>query len=162
MRIHLLLALSLCTILVGCADETVPVAMDPNAPPTGPLTALAECEEPPDAEPFDPVEGAELHPEAVVDSVTPQGPLTSMTAYVPVTPVNIRLWYENRDDLEIIIIEDEVFEAELLVSNGEHRTYVKASAICQTGSTMVATVAEELAAAELPVPAGAVDALPTD
>ena len=138
------------------------MGLDPNAPPTGPLTALAECDDPLDQEPHDPVAGAELHPEAVVDSVTPQGPLTTLTAYVPVTPVNIRLWYEQRDDLEIIIIEDEVFEAELLVSNGEYRTYVKASAICQTGSTMVATVAEELSAAELPVPAGALQATPTD
>ena len=151
---HLALLAALALALVACGGGAAP-SFDPNSPPTGPLVALSECDGPPDEPVEADVEGIELPPDATITSVTPQGPLINLTAYIPVTPVNVRLFYENRDDLEILIIEDEIFEAELLVSNGTHRTYVKASAICQTGSTAVIVVAAELDADGLPVPAGA-------
>lgn len=153
----LLLALGL--LVAACGGDAT-TGFDPNQPATGPLTALAECDGPPEAEAFPPVEGATLHPDTTITSVTDQGPLVNVTGYIPITPVNVRLWYEAQDDLELIIIEDEIFEAELLVSDGTHRTYVKASAICQTGSTMLGVVAEELDADSLPVPAGALSTTP--
>ncbi len=147
------LATVLVALLAGCEGASQP-AFDPNQPATGPLTALSECGELPEPIEADPVVGAALPEGAVVTSVTVQGPLTTIIAEVPTTPVNIRIEYEERGDLELLTAEDEVFEAELLVSDGSHRTYVKASAICQTGTTLLAIVAAEDDAAPLPTPAG--------
>lgn len=150
------MALALAAALVtACGDDAS--SFDPDQPPTGPLVALPECEEPP-AGTDDPMpEGAALPDGLAVSQVVPQGPITTLTGYVPTTPVNVRLGYEAREDLELIIIEDEVFESEMLVSTGTRRTYVKATAICATGSTVTAMVADELDAEGLPVPAGALD-----
>lgn len=53
------------------------------------------------------------------------------------------------------MIEDEVHESEVLVANGTHRTYVKANAVCQTGSNLTATVGREEDATAVPIPTGA-------
>ncbi len=149
------LALVVLALLVtACGGGAAPTVYDPNLPPTGPLTALSECGPLPEPVQEEPVEGAQLPADAIMTSVTEQGPLTTITAEVRTTPVNVRLAYEARDDIELIIVEDEVFEAELLVTDGQHRTYIKASAICQTGTTVLAIVAAEDADAPLPVPAG--------
>lgn len=156
----LLVVLVLAGLTSGC-EGSQQTGVDPNAPATGPLMALSECEDMPEPADVADVVGAQLPEGAVVTSSVVQGPLTNVTAQVPTTPVNIRLAFEQRDDLQILVIEDEVFEAELLVSDGTHRTYLKASAICQTGSTLLAVVAPENSAGDaLPVPAGAATAQP--
>lgn len=150
-------------VLTGCAEPTPAGVVDPNQPATGPLVALPPCTDPPQpVEELPPVEGAVLPPGTVVLDVTEQPPLTHLSGYVDMTPVNVRLWFEDNDDLEIIIIEDEVHESEMLVSDGSHRTYVKAAAICRTGSTVLGIVAEETAAEGLPVPTGAATPPPAD
>lgn len=141
----------------ACAGSQGAATFDPDQPPTGPLVALPDCEDPPIGTDDPTPEGAALPDELAVSQVVPQGPITTLTGYVPTTPVNVRLGYEAREDLELIIIEDEVFESEMLVSTGTRRTYVKATAICATGSTVTAMVADELDAEGLPVPAGALD-----
>lgn len=142
-------------LLIGCGDADSQTGFDPNEPPTGPLTALSECGALPAPAEVPVPDGAQLPDGAVVTSSLEQGPLVNVTAEVHTTPVNIRLAYEARDDLELIVVEDEVFEAELLVSDGTHRTYIKASATCQTGSTVLAVVAPENDDAPLPVPSAA-------
>lgn len=69
--------------------------------------------------------------------------------------------YAERDDLEIFFIEDEIYESEAMVGNGTHRTYVKATAVCDRGSRLLLVVAPELDAAGLPVPAQATPAPPS-
>ncbi|CAN5168280.1 hypothetical protein BH23ACT9_BH23ACT9_26500 [soil metagenome] len=145
-------ALVLAVALQACAPAA---PIDPNAPATGPLTALAVCDPPPAAAPETAgVDTALLPEDVVITGVTPVGPLVNMTAAVPRTPVTIRLEYEARDDIDVLVAEDEVFESELLVTDGRTRLYLKASAICQTGSVVVAVMAPEDSGASLPAPAG--------
>ena len=55
-------------------------------------------------------------------------------------------------DITVLLSENEVYEAELLVTNGKHRTFLKATATCAKGSQVLAVVAPEIAAKGLPVP----------
>lgn len=124
--------------------------------PTGPLSALPPCSEVTVPSPSPgAVEGLILPDGAYLTSITEQGPLTQVTGYIERTPVQVELELRDRDDLEILQLENEIFEAEGLLSNGTHRTYVKAQAMCATGSQIVAVVAAEVDAAGVPVPTGA-------
>lgn len=121
---------------------------------TGPLEALPPCGPAPAPADVEPPEGLVLPADAVVTGVTTRGPLSQVTGYVAMTPVQVRMYYEGRSDLEQLQIEDEVFEAEILVSDGSRRTFVKARAVCSQGSDVVAVVAAETDAAAVPAPAG--------
>jgi hypothetical protein len=143
-------------VLGGCGEPQVTGAVDPGRAATGPLTALGECGPlPTAAEGVEVPDGVQLPEGAVVTDVLEQGPLTSVTAEVRRTPVEVRVEFEARDDLELIVVEDEVWESELLVSDGAHRTYVKTAALCATGSAVSAVVGAESAAGALPRPTGA-------
>jgi len=141
---------AMCVALTGCGDP---------APGTAPLEALPACTEPPAAV-AEPPEGFIAPEQAVILQVTPQRPIVQVTAYLPMTPVRARLAYEELDDIKVLISEDEVFEAELLVSNGGYRTYVRATATCREGSHLLAVVAPESAASALPTPAGTPSPVP--
>jgi hypothetical protein len=124
-----------------------------NAPQSPPLAALPECSEAPPAVAEAP-EGF-IGPEgAVIQQITPQDPVTQVVAYVAKTPGQIRLEYDQRSDIDVLSSEDEVFEAEILVSDGNFRTYVRATAACKRGSHLLAIVAPEAAAGAVPTPAG--------
>lgn len=103
--------------------------------------------------------GLELPPGSVLQLVEPGEPLVTVHGFVELTPVLVRRYYEQRGGLTVYDVEDEGFESELLVGNGEARTYVKALATCQTGSTLLAVVGPE-GAGGLPVPAGSPSAPP--
>jgi hypothetical protein len=123
-------------LLAGGCGGAAETGFDPNQPAVGPLTALGDCG--PLPEPAADVAvpaGAVLPDGAVVTSATPQDPLVTLTAEVHATPVEIRVAFEARDDVELIVVEDEVWESEILLSDGTHRTYLRSSAICATGST---------------------------
>ncbi len=77
---------------------------------------------------------------SVITSVERQHPLTTVRGYVPITPVQVRQSYQERDNLEFSELEDEIFEAETLYTLGVHNTYVKAQATCATGSLLIAVV----------------------
>lgn len=66
------------------------------------------------------------------------------------TPVEVREYYAQLDDLQIILIEDEVYEAEVLLSDGEHRSYIEALAQCARGSRFLVVVAPEGEGVTLP------------
>ena len=99
-------------------------------------------------------EGAILPRSAVVTRVRQRGPTTRVSGYIPLRPVAVRRHYEARADLEVMQIEDEIIEAEALLTDGEFRTYIKATAVCDSGSSFEAIVAPELAASSVPTPAG--------
>lgn len=117
----------------------------------GSLAGLPACDDPPDGEDPSTVEGLLLPAGSVLTSVDDSGRLVTVQGYVEATPVSVRASYEQRDDIEVFEIEDEVFEAEVLYGQGEFRTYVKALATCAEGSTLTAVVG----------PAGADEDLPT-
>jgi hypothetical protein len=145
-------ALVLALLQASCgADE--PFDIDS----TEPLAALPACESPPPPSDDPPVKGLVVPEDTVVTGVTPQGPLTSVQGYIPLTPVQIRFHYTDLPGVELIVLEDEVYEAEVLLSSGAHRMYLKATARCDQGSTLQAIVAPEVDAQGLPIPDGVPD-----
>lgn len=135
---------------IGCSDPQPEVTRQGD--PVGPLEALPDCDAPPAPDGEAP-EGLLLPDDAVIQNVTPQGPVVNVTAYVPMTPVQFQQVYEDLD-VDILISENEIYEAELLVSNGTHRNFLKAAALCKEGSSVLAVVAPEVDAEGLPVPQG--------
>lgn len=105
----------------------------------GPLVALPECQPAPPAIEAD-VPGLLLPKGAVVTEVEQQGPLVFVQGYVDQTPIQVRMFYQRADGLELFEIEDEIYEAEALFAGPEFRSYVKAQAQCQQGSLLVVYV----------------------
>lgn len=106
----------------------------------GPLTQLPECQPPPQPVQAEPVPGLVLPDGAIITSVERAHPLTTVRGYIADTPVNVRKYYQQRDDLDFSELEDEIYEAETLYTFGVHNTYVKAQATCATGSQLIAVV----------------------
>ena len=146
--------------LAACAGEPVATGTpQPTIDPLGPLAALPDCPSPP-AGRDERVAGLALPDGSVLTAVQPQDPLTTVQALVPLTPAQFEAYYADRADLEVLITENEVYEAELLVSDGSHRNFLKATATCSTGSQVLAVVAPEVDAEGLPIPQGAATATP--
>lgn len=119
-----------------------------------PLTMLGPCTVAPNTIDEPPAEGALLPDGAVLTSQTQDGPLTQLKGYIPMTPVQIRVFYQRQDVFEVVQIEDEVRESEVLLADGNHRLFVKAQAICELGSVFLAVLAPEDSGGQVPVPAG--------
>lgn len=154
MLLRRLCALVLALAVAACGSGQ-PAATSTSGGPTGagPLAALPECTSPPARRPdIDKVRGLSLPDGSVITNVTQQDPLVTVLAFVPLTPAQFEAAYPNMDSIEVLITENEVFEAELLVSNGEYRNFFKATATCQNGSNVLAVVAPEVDAEGLPVP----------
>lgn len=100
------------------------------------------------------VEGLVLPEDAVITATSRSGPVTDVAAYVPHTPPAVRALYEAQDEAEILQIEDETFETEVLVADGDFRTYVIARVACREGSTITAFVAPAGAVSTIPTPSG--------
>lgn len=149
--------LGIGAVLPACATAPPVPAPAPSATaagPFGPLVALPACETPPAAS-AQAVEGLVLPDGSVVLKVQKQDPLTTVTAFTPFTPAQFEATYAKNDDLTVLLTENEVYEAELLVSNGTHRNFLKATATCSLGSQVLAVVAPEVDAEGLPLPQGA-------
>ena len=142
-----------CLVVVACAAcSQAPPAAAPRDP-SGPLEALAECSAPAPAV-TEGVEGLILPEGALVQQVTPSNPLTNIAAYVEMTPVEFEQHYRNREGIEVLIGENEIYEAEMLVSDGTYRNFLKATAVCARGVQIIGVVAPEVSAEGLPVPQG--------
>ena len=140
--------------LTACANQPAvqppPAAAVPTAGGSE-LTALADCPSPPPAS-VDTVEGMTAPPGTVVTKVVQQDPLTNVNGYVPMTPAQFEASFRTLEEVTILLSENEVYEAELLITNGTHRTFFKATATCRRGSTLLAVVAPEVDAEGLPLP----------
>ena len=150
----LLAVLAVVAALSGCADVAADVAHNED---TGDdvFARFPACE-PPEAEDAAPadVPGLLLPEDAILTASSRTGPITDVTAYVPLTPLDVRAFYEGRTDVEILQLEDEVFETEVLLADGQLRSYVIARAACREGSHITGFVAPASAVAALPTPAG--------
>ncbi len=120
----------------------------------GPLDGLPACDPPPaaTASAAD-VDGLLLPDDAVVTSVDEGDPLVTVQGYIPQTPIVVRQFLQEARGLELYEIEDEIFEAEALYGQGEHRVYVKAQAACAEGSTLLVVIGPA-GDTELPSPGG--------
>lgn len=140
----------------GClavACSAAPPAPAPTVAAFDP-SALPICEEQPSPPPPPEVPGLTLPDEATVFSTQELGPVTQAEGVVEMTPVDVRAYYEGREDLELLNVEDERVEAEILVSDGTYRMFVKAQILCATASNFTATVGTEANSQAVPVPAG--------
>ena len=147
------IAAGLLALAGGCSDPQAAPA-DATGPAGPDVSALPPCEEQPSPPALPEVPGLTLPDEAVVFFVQEVGTLTQVQGVVELQPVDVRAYYEGRDDLDVLAVEDEVFEAEILFSDGTWRTFVKAQVLCATGSNFTATVGSEEDAATVPTPAG--------
>ena len=139
----------------GTAAPTVSISpgdIDPAL--LEPLTMLGPCNVDPNPIDDAPAPGALLPEGAVLTSQTQEGPLTQIKGYIPMTPVQIRVFYQRQDAFEVVQVEDEVRESEVLLADGNHRLFVKAQAVCELGSVFLAVVAPEDSDAQVPAPAG--------
>lgn len=145
---RIVVVLLLMAVACGQSDTA---ADDGALDPTGPLEALPACEPPPTPAEDD-VTGLIVPDEVIVQQVTPGEPLVNVAAYVPMTPVQFELAYDELDGVTVLHSENEIFEAELLVSDGTHRNFLKASATCSEGAQLIVVIAPEVDAEGLPVP----------
>ena len=123
--------------------------------PTGSLTDLQPCGPPPQPEQVDPVEGLIVPDEAIITQVTPVDPTVSVLGYAPLTPSQMRRTYTDLADVRILNEEDETYDAEVLLTTGSHRIFVKIVAVCDQGSQFSAIVATEADAQGVPSVPGA-------
>lgn len=141
-------------LLGACGDAASPQGQPPATSAAADFSSLPVCAEQPSPPPLDEVPGLTLPGEATVFSVYDVGTLTQAEGVVDLTPVEVRAYYEGRDDLQLLNVEDERVEAEILVSDGTHRMFVKAQIACATASNFTATVGTEADAGAMPTPAG--------
>lgn len=140
-------------LLAACATGS-PQGQAPAPSAAADFSSLPVCAEQPSPPPLDDVAGLTLPDEATVFSVYDVGQLIQAEGMVDMTPVEVRTFYERRDDLEVLNVEDERVEAEILVTDGTHRMFVKAQIACATASNFTATVGTEDQAGAMPRPAG--------
>lgn len=133
-----------------------PASTGPSAAPTGDLdmSVYPPCAEQPPPPSLPDVEGLTLPSEATVFSVYEVGPLTQAEGIVALSPVQMRSYYEEHAALDVLSVEDERVEAEILVTDGTHRMFVKVQVVCSTGSNFTATIGSEADSAAVPAPAG--------
>lgn len=130
--------------LTACG--TGPPAPSASAPPPD-YSLLAVCEPfPPDVRTDqEPIAGLVLPDGAVVTSVTTTGPLTEVDGFIALTPLEVRDHYGALENVDLLLLEDEGFEAETLISDGAYRMYLRARVVCATGSKFDATVGPDAA-----------------
>ena len=154
-------------LLVGAACADPPPLLGGDASALDPqqaalLARLPECSDDHRPEPGaeEEVEGLVLPPDGYLTSVQPFGALTQAEAWVDLNPVEIRRFYQyHLGTLKPLDVEDEVLEAEVLMESHTHRFFVKAVAVCQTGSSLTAVIGAR-GADEVPVPTGSPTATP--
>ena len=149
----------LCAVALASCGEPPAAAPQGEVDPLAPLEALPACPAAP-APLREGVKGLIVPRRTIIQKVEAQKPLVNVTAFVPMTPAQFEATYKAMTGIEILISENEIYEAELLVSDGSYRNFIKATATCSTGSQLVVVVAPEVDAEGLPVPQGAATATP--
>lgn len=117
-----------------------------------PLAGLPDCPSDPPASADGNVEGLPLPEAAIATSSEETGGLRSVQGFSPRTPVEIMVAYLRLDGWEVVAAEDEVFESEVLLDDGELRVFVKSQAACARGSAFALFASRD--AGQVPVPAG--------
>ena len=147
------LLVAACASGPGAASATPAAARTVDPALTAPLEGLPPCGDPPAAT-TDPPAPLIVPAGGIVTRVDVTGPLTNVQGWLPYTPVEIRVHYEGLAGWEALQSEDEIWEAELLLTDGGTRIFLKAQAVCQRGSVFVAVLAADDLAGQLPTPAG--------
>ncbi len=133
---------------------TTPTAIEIAPELLGPLPMLGPCQPVTDPALGVDVPGLVLPEGAFLLEVTEQDPLVNVRGYVPLTPILFQLTYRERPELEMISVENEIQESETLYSDGQHRVFMKAAAVCELGSVFIASIATDVNADAVPTPSG--------
>lgn len=96
------------------------------------------------------VAGLVLPDGAWVTSVLEQESLVSVEGVVRMTPLDVRADYESRTDVELLRVEDEIFETEVLLRADGRRMYLRATALCADGTSLTAVIGPDSEDAGLP------------
>jgi hypothetical protein len=136
----------LLTVTLGCADAPPAPLADDAA------LDLPGCGTPPSPDPDPPPVGAVIPPGTRVTAFRQQDGLGQLNGYVTSTPRQVRAWIAEQPGLEVVAAQDDGYEAQLLVSDGSRRTFVKVRAVCTQGSRLVEIIAPADAAEALPTP----------
>ncbi|MER5454671.1 hypothetical protein ABT008_07805 [Micromonospora sp. NPDC002389] len=145
---HLAVTVVLLPVLAACGG-----AETPGGGPRDLLANLPSCDRVPldeDPEVEADVPGLVLPDGARVTAVVRQGVLTTVEATVRMSPLDVRAHYEQRADVDLLKIEDEIFETEVLTRAEQRRMYLRASALCADGSTLTVMVGPDSDDAGLP------------
>lgn len=166
---RLLLVLVAALVAAACgpgAGAPAPGATD-GAQPSGysslllePMNALPSCGPPPEDGNVGEVPGLVTPEGTVLQSRNDTDKLIQVVGYVPLTPVQVLVAYEDLP-AEVILREHEQFESELVYETDTHRAFVKSQVTCATGSNFVAVVAEVSDAGAVPKPTGGATPAPT-
>ncbi|TDC49727.1 hypothetical protein E1212_17340 [Jiangella ureilytica] len=138
--------------LAGCGSSGDDPA-GPGDPGDAMLANLPSCDRVPldeAPETDDTVDGLVLPDGARVTSVVEQGALVTVEGSIRMTPLDLRADYESRSDIELLRIEDEVFETEVLLQSQGRRMYLRATALCADGTALMAVVGPDSEDAGLP------------
>lgn len=133
------------TTRIPAADEIDPARL-------APLAGLPACPDAPDAPDDLDLVSAPLPLEAIATQSSTTGSLRSVQGWSPHTPVEIMVGYLRLEDWEVLAAEDEVFESEVLLTDGTLRVFVKSQAVCDRGSAFVLFASDDTAV--VPTPAG--------
>ncbi len=158
MRTRPIVALAATLLAAGttaCGGPSTTAPPAPAAAPSDLYAGFAPCDPLPDPVAHEPVEGLVAPEGMVVVSVRETGPVTAVTGFVDATPLELRDAFAGRPGVEVLHVEDEGFEAEVLVDAGDFRTFLKATIRCRTGSVVALVVARDADAEQLPAPGGA-------
>ncbi|PZG24149.1 hypothetical protein C1I95_01140 [Micromonospora craterilacus] len=142
-------AVAVLPLLAACGGGT------PSATggPRDMLANLPSCDRVPldqDPEVAADVPGLMLPDGARVTSVVEQGVLTSVEATVRMSPLDVRAHYEQRTDIDLLRVEDEIFETEVLARAQDRRMYLRAGALCADATTLTVMVGPDSEEAGLP------------
>lgn len=135
-------------VFTGCGRPDPAVAPAPPA-----ALELPACGKPPSPDPQPPPPGAVLPPESRITALREQPPRVQLNGYVMSTPRAVRAWVESQEALHVVAARDDGYEVEMLVTDGDWRTFIRARAICTDASLLSEVIAPASSDAVLPTPA---------
>lgn len=144
----LLIGAATAALLAGCtaAGEQQPSGL------VDPVAALGACDDAPAStgELDDDIAGL-LLADVILTRIVEGDPVTEVTGWIAATPVDVKRRYETgQPGVRLLGSEDELVEAEVLLTDGDHRAYLTFTSVCDEASRFVGIIAPELADAPLP------------
>jgi hypothetical protein len=137
--VHRWLLVCLLIVAAACRPGPAPVSQLPRCgPPPSPRGTA--------------VSGLVLPAAAIVTDVQPEEAVTSVQAYLPRTPVQLRQFYDEQPGLDVIAAEGDARRTEVLYQLRQARVYVAARAVCGEASRVFAVVGSAGAPERIPTP----------
>ena len=135
-----LIVLSIAALLAGCGGGDDGDTASSTAPTEG-----APCDLARPKKTVDPPAGL-IAPDGIeVEAVSPLPPNQKVTGFLPMTPSAFIAEFDKNTKLGILFREDEGRDAEMMVTDGKHRSFWKLTLACPEGSRFTVLTGKELA-----------------